>query len=78
MNAFLKSLKSLDDEQLVTMSDAIDLELEHRMECYDDLPDSARRRAVERGGSYRRKNGSSAPPVALTGLRDPVRKRHAA
>jgi len=78
VKSILKQLNKLGDDELLVVSDAIDAELERRMEREDILPDSARRRAVQRSQSYRAKTGASAPPVALTGLKQGRRTRHAA
>jgi hypothetical protein len=77
MNAFLKRLQSLDNDELLGISEAIDIELERRLEQADVFPDSARRRAIARGQSYRHSTGSAAPPIRAVGLRD-TRRRHAA
>ncbi len=78
MSAFLKKVKKLDFDELVAISEAIDLELERRSERFDDVPESARRRAIERSHSYRRKNGAAALPIAVAGLRSNSGKRRAA
>jgi hypothetical protein len=74
MNAILKRLRKLPDHELYTLSDAIDAELERRSQLADESFDSARRRAVEREQSYRRRNGAFAPPVKATGLGKPIRR----
>lgn len=78
MKSVLKQLKKLNDDELLVVSDAIDAELERRMEREEVIPDSARRRAVQRQKSYRSRTGSSAPPVAATGLKPSDGKRRAA
>jgi ribosomal protein S13 len=78
MNAILKRLRQLSDEELLSVSEAIDIELEHRLQRADDVPDSARRRAVQRQKSYRHSLGSSAMPVKMAGLKDSRRRRLAA
>jgi hypothetical protein len=77
MNAFLKRLQSLDNDELLGISEAIDIELERRLEQADPIPESARRRAIAREKSYRRSTGSAAPPIRAVGLRD-THRRHAA
>jgi ribosomal protein S13 len=78
MNAILKRLRQLSDDELLSVSEAIDIELEHRLEREDEIPDSARRRAVQRQKSYRHSLGSSALPVKVAGLKDSRRRRLAA
>lgn len=58
MNAILKRLQQLSDDELLIVSEAIDLELEHRLRREEGIPDSARRRAVQRQKSYRHSLGS--------------------
>lgn len=77
MNAILKRLHQLDDDDLLSLSEAIDVEMEHRMERNEGIPDSARRRALARETSYRRCTGASAPPIRAVGLRD-IRRNRAA
>ena len=77
MNAILKLMRKLGDDELLGLSEAIDLELEHRLERIDMIPDSARRRALAREQSYRHCNGSSAPPIRAVGLRETRRQRAA-
>ena len=68
MNTILKHLNQLSDPELFNLSEAIDAELERRGDLSADVPDSARRRAVERQQSYRRRIGSTAPPIKVSGL----------
>lgn len=68
MEAMSKRLRLLSDDELLALSEAIDTELERRLDFADEIPDSARRRAVLRQQSYRRSVGSHAPPVSATGL----------
>jgi hypothetical protein len=69
MNAIIKRLRQMADDELLAISEAIDAELERRMALSaDEVPVSARRRAVERQKSYRRRLGSAAPPVYAVGL----------
>lgn len=78
MNAIVRRLRKLADDDLLEVSEAIDRELERRLELSDPHPESARRRAVQREKSYRRVTGSSAPPVRVTGMRPTRRRRLAA
>lgn len=78
MNAILKRLRQLDDEELLALSEAIDVELERRLERLDAIPESARRRAVQRQRSYRRELGSAAPPISVCGLGKGRKRRLAA
>lgn len=69
MNSILKHLRKLADDELLAVSEAIDIELERRLErTEEEIPDSARRRAVQRDQSYRRATGASAPPIYAVGL----------
>jgi hypothetical protein len=74
MNHILNQIPRLNDDELAQLSDAIDLELDRRLDVFDEVPDSARRRAVHRQKSYRRALGSSAPPVRAVGLKEYRRK----
>ena len=77
MNAILKRLQSLDNDELLNISEALDIELERRLDHTNAIPESARSRAIERGQSYRHSAGSSAPPIRAVGLRDRRRNRAA-
>ena len=77
MNAILKRLRQLGDDELLSLGNAVDAELGRRLERENGVPDSARRRAVARGVSYRRCNGASAPPIRAVGFRDTRRRRAA-
>jgi hypothetical protein len=78
MNAIIKKLLHLNDDELLAITEAIDLELERRQDREEEIPESARRRAVSRDKSYRRTTGSTAPPVRATGLKDIKKRRRAA
>jgi hypothetical protein len=78
MSAILDRLRQLSDEELLSLSEAIDAELECRLERHDGVPDSARRRAVQRQKSYRHSLGSTALPVKIAGMRENRRRRLAA
>jgi hypothetical protein len=69
MNAFLKRLHRFNDDQLLGISEAIDLELERRLSQSDPIPESARQRANAREQSYRRDTGAAAAPIRVVGLR---------
>lgn len=77
MNAFLKRLHTLGDDELLGISEAIDIEMERRQEHAEVIHESARQRANARQQSYRHGNGSSAPPIRMVGLRDTRRPRAA-
>jgi hypothetical protein len=68
MNPLFKRLNELADQELYSLSEAIELELHRREELAGGLPDSARRRANERDQSYRRRNNAFAPPVRAVGI----------
>ncbi len=70
MNAILNRLRKLSEDELLSVSEAIDTELERRLEKEDDVPDSARRRAIQRQKSYRHSLGSAALPVKVTGMKE--------
>jgi len=78
MNVILKHLRSLDDDELLSISEAIDTELELRMGATDAVPESARSRAIEREQSYRQRIGSTAPPIRAVGLGHDSRRNRAA
>ena len=79
MNAIIKRLRQMADDELLAICEAIDAELERRMAlAADEVPESARRRAIERQKSYRRRLGSSAPPVYAVGLGKQREQRRAA
>lgn len=78
MKGLLKKLTKLGEDELLNLSNAVDIELERRLDQAEEISDSARRRAVQRSNSYRRSTGSTAPPVAATGLGKASRGRTAA
>lgn len=78
MNAILNRLQRLSDDELLSVSEAIDLEMERRLERQEEIPDSARRRAVQREKSYRHTLGSAALPVKITGMKGSRHRRDAA
>ena len=78
MKAILRRLGELAEAELYALIEAIDRELQRRDEVVRDdcESDSARRRFVGREHSYRRRNGSAAPPIRIVGFGKP-HKRHA-
>jgi hypothetical protein len=68
MITILKQLAQFADHELYKLSEAIDLELQRREELTIEVPESAKRRAVERGQSYRRRLGAQAPRVRVVGI----------
>jgi len=78
MNPIIKRLRKLAEDELCSISEAIDIELERRLAGSDNVPDSARRRAIQRERSYRRSTGSTAAPVRLVGMRKIRKHRRAA
>ena len=78
MKSILKQLQELANADLYALSEAVDMELQRRGEVVGEVPDSARRRAVEREQSYRRRNGAAAQPVRAVGLGKTPRRRTAA
>ncbi len=65
MKTILNLLVDLADADLFALCEAIDIELQRREEPVSEVPDSARRRAIEREQSYRRRNGAARPRSAL-------------
>jgi len=78
MTAILNRLQELSDAELLSLSEAIDLELDHRLQRKEDIYDSARSRAVQRQKIYRHTLGSTALPVKLTGMKETQPRRRAA
>jgi hypothetical protein len=78
MQSILKRLRKLADDELLAMSEAIDLEIEARLATTDETPESARSRALERQQSYRHRTGAAAPPIVAVGLGKNSRDRRAA
>jgi hypothetical protein len=75
MRTIFKHLRDMSDDELLKLSEALDCEVTSRSIQIEEIPDSARRRAVQRSQSYRRSTGSSAPPVRYTGLKEQRGKR---
>ena len=68
MKSILNLLVDLADADLYALCEAIDMELQRREEPVSEVPDSARRRAIEREQSYRQRTGAAAPPVRIIGI----------
>jgi hypothetical protein len=78
MQSILKRLRKMADDELLSMSEAIDLELETRLARTEEIPESARSRANDRQVSYRHRTGAGAPPIVAVGLGKINRDRRAA
>jgi hypothetical protein len=78
MHSIFNKLQQLTEEELLKLSEVLDAEIASRMFTEEEIPDSARRRAVQRSQSYRHRTGSAAPPVRWTGLKEQHRKRRTA
>ena len=77
MKTILNLLVDLADADLFALCEAIDIELQRREEPVSEVPDSARRRAIEREQSYRRAT-EPRPPVRITGIGKATTRPHAA
>lgn len=77
MNSILKRLEQMSNDDLLALSEAIDVEIENRVDRAEAAPESARSRAIARGQSYRRSTGAAAPPIRAVGLRETRRHRAA-
>lgn len=75
MQSMITRLRSLGDEELLVLSEAIDIEIARREERMEEYPDSARTRARQREQSYRSSLGAKAPPIRAVGMKDAGRKR---
>ena len=78
MQSILKQLQELANADLYALCEAVDLELQRREEIIDDVPDSARRRANERGHGYSRRIGAASEQVRNIGIGKPSPRRRAA
>jgi hypothetical protein len=75
----LDLIDELADTDLYALCDAIDTELQCREgDAASEGYDSARRRAVKRGRSYRHHVGAGAPPVRCLGIGRTTFRRRAA
>jgi hypothetical protein len=75
MNSIISKLRHLEDDELLILSEALDVEIARREERMEEYPDSARARARLREQSYRSNLGTKAPPVRTVGMKDAGRKR---
>jgi hypothetical protein len=75
MQSIINRLRTLADEELLMLSEAIDVEIRCREERMEEHPDSARTRARQREGSYRAKLGTKAPPIRAVGMKDAGQRR---
>jgi hypothetical protein len=75
MQSIISRLRTLEDEQLLMLSEAIDTEISRREERMEEHPESARARARQREQSYRSNIGTKAPPVRAVGMKDSGRRR---
>jgi hypothetical protein len=77
MQSIISKLRYLEDDQLLIVSEAIDIEIARREELMEEHPDSAKTRARQRGRghSYRSNLGTKAPPVRVVGMKDSGRRR---
>lgn len=75
MQSIITRLRTLEDEQLLLVSEAVDIEIARRETRMEEHPDSARTRARNREQSYRTSLGTKAPPVRVVGMKDAGRRR---
>jgi hypothetical protein len=75
MQSIISKLHHLTDEQLLILSEAIDIEIMRREQRMEEHPDSARTRARQRKESYRSNLGTKAPPIRAVGMKDAGPKR---
>jgi hypothetical protein len=75
MQSIISRLRTLTDEQLLFVSESVDIEIARREARMEEHPDSARMRARQRDQSYRSNLGTKAPPVRAVGMKDAGRKR---
>ncbi len=75
MQSIINKLRHLEDDELLIVSEAIDIEIARREERMEEHPDSARTRARQRGQSYRTNLGTKAPPVRAVGMKDAGRRK---
>jgi hypothetical protein len=75
MQSIISRLRILEDEQLLILSESIDIEIARREQRMEEHPDSARTRARQRSQSYRTDLGTKAPPVRAVGMKDAGRRR---
>jgi hypothetical protein len=70
MQSIITRLRTLGNDELLILSEAIDIEIGRREERLEEHPDSARTRARQRNQSYRASVGAKAPPVRAVGMKD--------
>jgi hypothetical protein len=75
MQSIINKLRYLEDDELLFVSEAIDIEIARREERMAEHPDSARMRARQRELSYRSSLGTKAPPVRTVGMKDSGQRR---
>lgn len=75
MQSLINKLRHLKDEELLILSEAIDIEISRREERMEEHPDSARTRARQREQGYRSSIGTKAPPVRTVGMKDAGQRR---
>jgi hypothetical protein len=75
MQSIISRLRTLNDEQLLHVSEAVDVEIARREARMEEHPESARLRARQRDHSYRSNLGTKAPPVRAVGMKDAGRRR---
>ncbi len=78
MKTILSQLQELADADLYALSEAVDMELDHRDEIVGEAPDSGRRRAAEREEGYRRRNGAAVPRDRIISIGKSSPRRRAA
>ncbi|MCC6125643.1 MAG: hypothetical protein IT426_11815 [Pirellulales bacterium] len=75
MQSIINRMRTLEDDELLLLSEAIDIEIARREARMEEHPDSARARARQREESYRSTLGAKAPPVRAVGMKDAGRRR---
>jgi hypothetical protein len=75
MQSIINKLRHLEDDELLIVSEAIDIEIARREARMEEHPDSARTRARHREQSYRANLGTKAPPVRVVGMKDAGRRK---
>jgi hypothetical protein len=77
VESLLNQIQELAEADLYVLAEAVELELQGREGIAGEFADSARRRAVEREQSYRRRAGAGAPPIRVVGIGKPGKRRAA-
>jgi len=81
MNAILNLMQTVDDDALLALSEAIDVELERRLDWEDPIRESTRRRTGGRQCGYRHykhRARANVPPAPMIDSGPPQRRRLAA